>query len=56
MLAWTNNSNDHTRRLVSEGGRPRLPWAMALPDLKKDPRYLLPILENFKQDPSEFVR
>jgi hypothetical protein len=44
------------RRLACEGIRPRLPWAMALPVFKKDPSPLLPILENLKNDESEYVR
>ncbi|GLL57169.1 hypothetical protein KUBF_48340 [Bacteroides finegoldii] len=44
------------RRLASEGCRPRLPWAMALPNLKKDPTPIIPILENLKNDPARFVR
>jgi len=56
LLAWTFAHNEHTRRLASEGSRPRLPWAMALPEFKKDPSYLLPILENLKIDNSEYVR
>ncbi|WP_413693460.1 hypothetical protein [Psychromonas sp. KJ10-2] len=35
LLDWTNSPNEHLRRLASEGARPRLPWAMALPDFKK---------------------
>lgn len=56
MLAWTKHPNPYVRRLSSEGARPRLPWAMALPALKKDPSPLLPILENLKTDPAETVR
>lgn len=44
------------RRFASEGCRPRLPWAMGVPELKKDPRLILPILEILKNDPEEFVR
>lgn len=44
------------RRLSTEGCRPRLPWAMALPFLKRDPAPILPILENLKSDDSESVR
>ena len=33
-----------------------LPWAMALPFLKKDPVPILPILEQLKNDESEYVR
>ncbi|MBA9076731.1 DNA alkylation repair protein [Rufibacter quisquiliarum] len=56
MLAWTQHEHHAVRRFASEGCRPRLPWAMALPFLKKDPAPILPILENLKADASEFVR
>lgn len=56
MLEWSHHENHKVRRLASEGGRPRLPWAMAIPFLKKDPASILPILNNLKQDPSEYVR
>lgn len=56
MKAWSQHANHHVRRLSSEGCRPRLPWAMALPALKKDPTPILPILEQLKNDPSEYVR
>jgi len=56
MLAWSQHSHWGVRRLASEGCRPRLPWAMALSNLKKDPAPILPILENLKNDPSRFVR
>jgi 3-methyladenine DNA glycosylase AlkC len=56
MLQWSKHESLHVRRFSSEGCRPRLPWAMALPALKKDPSLILPILENLKDDSSEFVR
>ncbi|MFY0654686.1 MAG: DNA alkylation repair protein [Cyclobacteriaceae bacterium] len=56
MLQWSKHENNHVRRLSSEGCRPRLPWAMALPEFKKDPAQVLPILENLKDDDSEYVR
>ena len=56
MLGLTGSDDDTIRRLASEGSRPRLPWAMALPALKADPSPLLPILEALKNDPSEMVR
>jgi 3-methyladenine DNA glycosylase AlkC len=56
MLKWSTHQNDQVRRLSSEGCRPRLPWAMALPFLKKDPSPVLPILENLKADRAETVR
>lgn len=57
MIAiWAKDDNEHIRRLASEGSRPRLPWAMALPDFKKDPTAVLPILKTLKNDDSEYVR
>lgn len=56
MLTWAHHPHEHVRRLASEGCRPRLPWAMGLPEFKKDPSPILPILEALKNDPSEFVR
>ncbi len=56
MLAWSNHKHPAVRRLSTEGCRPRLPWAMALPKLKEDPTTIILILENLKNDSSEFVR
>lgn len=56
MLEWSKHENANVRRLSSEGSRTRLPWAMGVPALKKDPTPILPILENLKTDPSEYVR
>lgn len=56
METWTHHESHHVRRLASEGCRPRLPWAMALPEFKKNPIPILPILEQLKADPSEYVR
>lgn len=56
MVTWSAHNNHHVRRLASEGSRPRLPWAMAIPALKRNPEPILPILENLKADPSEYVR
>lgn len=44
------------RRLVSEGSRPRLPWAPALVAFKRDPAPVLPLLDRLKWDSSLFVR
>ncbi|MCB9261099.1 MAG: DNA alkylation repair protein [Flavobacteriales bacterium] len=56
MTQWSKHKNEHVRRLASEGCRPRLPWGMALTLFKTDPKPILPILENLKNDPSEYVR
>ena len=56
MRSWAKDQDPRVRRLASEGCRPRLPWAMALPAFKADPRPILPVLEILKDDPSESVR
>lgn len=56
MQQWSRHKSEHVRRLASEGCRPRLPWAMALPQFKRDPGPVLQILENLKSDSSEYVR
>jgi 3-methyladenine DNA glycosylase AlkC len=56
MVVWSKHKNHHVRRLASEGSRPRLPWAMGIPEFKKNPKQILPLLENLKNDPSEYVR
>lgn len=56
MQKWARDKNHHVRRLASEGCRPRLPWAIALPVFKRDPAQVLKILEILKEDDSEYVR
>ncbi len=56
MIKWSKDPNEHVRRLSSEGSRPKLPWAMAVPELSRNPELVLPILENLKTDSSEYVR
>lgn len=56
MLKWSKSKSPKVRRLASEGCRPRLPWAMALPKFKNDPTVILPILENMKTDEDIWVR
>ncbi len=56
MVRWSKHKNYHVRRLATEGCRPRLPWAMALPEFKKDPELILPILETLKNDSELYVR
>lgn len=56
MLAWSRHPSLMVRRLSSEGIRPRLPWGMGVPALKRDPAPILPILENLRNDPAETVR
>ena len=56
MLKWSQSKNAHVRRLFSEGIRPRLPWAKKLDQYILDPKPILPILENLKEDKSLFVK
>ncbi len=56
MRGWVDDPDHHVRRLVSEGTRPRLPWAMQLPSLMRDPSPVLPLLERLRDDPSDYVR
>ncbi len=56
IAGWADDPNHHVRRLASEGTRPRLPWAMRLPRLVKDPSPILPILEALIDDPEDYVR
>lgn len=56
LKLWARDENEHVRRLVSEGTRPRLPWAERLPELQADPSLALPLLELLKDDESEYVR
>ena len=56
MEGWSRDNDPNVRRLASEGCRPRLPWAIGVPWLKKHPEKFLPILENLRADPSDVVR
>lgn len=56
LKLWAADPDEHVRRLASEGSRPRLPWAMALSEFKRDPRPVLALLELLKEDESEYVR
>lgn len=53
---WTQDPNEHVRRLVSEGTRTRLPWASRLPQFIIDPAPVIALLDKLKDDPSLYVR
>jgi 3-methyladenine DNA glycosylase AlkC len=53
---WCQDRNPHVRRLVSEGTRARLPWAMRLKNIQAQPQLTLPLLEKLKDDPELYVR
>jgi 3-methyladenine DNA glycosylase AlkC len=56
LREWTSDSSAHVRRLVSEGTRPRLPWAPRLRQFQRDPSPVIELLELLKDDPSAYVR
>lgn len=56
LMEWTRDPSEHVRRLVSEGTRPRLPWAPRLPAFQRDPAPVLALLERLKDDPALYVR
>lgn len=49
---WTEDPNYHVRRLVSEGTRPRLPWARAITLF---PDQTLPLLDKLHSDVTRYV-
>lgn len=56
LLEWARHDDVHVRRLVSEGSRPRLPWAPRLRHFQEDPSPVLALLELLKDDPELYVR
>ncbi|MEN8254588.1 MAG: DNA alkylation repair protein [Verrucomicrobiota bacterium] len=56
LSAWCTDPDEHVRRLVSEGTRPRLPWGTHLPQFIDDPSPVFRLLEKLKDDKSEYVR
>ncbi|WP_159980455.1 MULTISPECIES: DNA alkylation repair protein [unclassified Novosphingobium] len=56
MREWTGSTDEHLRRLASEGSRPRLPWGARVPAIKADPTLAAHILEALRADGSVYVR
>lgn len=56
LESWITDDDKHVRRLISEGTRPRLPWAMQLPNFIQDPAPVIQLLEKLRDDPEEYVR
>ncbi|WP_052666827.1 hypothetical protein [Nitriliruptor alkaliphilus] len=56
LTAWVADPDEHVRRLVSEGTRPRLPWGTRLRTLQQDPSPSIALLDRLRDDPSEYVR
>ena len=56
LQAWAKDENPHVRRLASEGCRPRLPWGQRVPYLMKSPDVIIAVLDQLKDDDSDYVR
>lgn len=56
LVQWASDDSVHVRRLVSEGTRPRLPWAPHLRAFQADPRPVIALIERLKDDPELYVR
>ncbi|KAF1011368.1 MAG: putative protein YhaZ [Pseudomonas fluorescens] len=56
MHEWSQDENEHVRRLASEGSRPRLPWSFRLAEVQADPSLCATLLDNLKADTSLYVR
>lgn len=56
LRRWAADANAHVRRLVSEGTRLRLPWAMRVTWLDEHPQRVIALLELLKDDPASLVR
>jgi 3-methyladenine DNA glycosylase AlkC len=56
LTQWATDPSPDVRRLVSEGTRPRLPWAPRLRDFQADPQPVLALLDLLKDDPDLYVR
>ncbi|MEP5031800.1 MAG: DNA alkylation repair protein, partial [Marinomonas sp.] len=52
LADWAQDDNYHVRRLVSEGTRPRLPWAK---NVDLTPEQSLPLLDALHADPTRYV-
>ncbi len=56
LREWARDENAHVRRLVSEGTRLRLPWAMRVAWLDRNPDRVIGLLELLKDDSTTLVR
>lgn len=56
LRGWVEDPDEHVRRLVSEGTRPRLPWGRRLRAAIQDPTPGLELIDHLVDDPSEYVR
>lgn len=52
LTIWAEDENYHVRRLVSEGTRPKLPWAKAV---SLTTAQTMPLLDRLHADPTRYV-
>lgn len=56
LQIWVKDDNQHVRRLVSEGTRPRLPWAARVKVYGENYKLIMDLLTALKNDPELYVR
>ena len=56
LKVWACDDSVDVRRLVSEGSRPRLPWAMRISHLLENPEPVFELLAMLKNDTEKYVR
>ena len=56
LKTWVRDKDPHVRRLVSEGTRPRLPWASRLKTFQQDPTLGIALLDRLYFDKDLYVR
>ena len=56
LQTWVKDKNQHVRRLVSEGTRPRLPWAPRVTVYDDDYTVIMDLLAMLRNDPELYVR
>jgi len=56
LQEWVKDENQHVRRLVSEGTRPRLPWASRVTVYDSNYTVIMDLLTALRNDPELYVR
>lgn len=56
LFSKLNHPSVHVRRLISEGTRPNLPWAMKVEKIHNNLQRNIKLISHLKDDPEEYVR
>jgi 3-methyladenine DNA glycosylase AlkC len=56
LQEWVKDESQHVRRLVSEGTRPRLPWASRVTVYDENYKVIMDLLTALRNDPELYVR